>query len=149
MVTIGCQPRQALLQMRRRLVSEPRLCRGRFEQALIQRVGGTQQASGEMLIGAGQLIRCELTVHQSIQDEVRQMIAHARDSLDIVCCAPSAVRWASRARAIRDITVPIGISRAMAMSLYFISSTSQRKMTSSSAGDSASIAARRAARSAI
>ena len=40
----------------------------------------------------------------------------------------------ARAREMRDMTVPMGTSRMMAMSLYLISSTSQSRRASRSGG---------------
>jgi hypothetical protein len=70
-IFLGYQPRQPPLQMRRWRVSLASLCRGGFEQALLQSRRGTGRASGKMLVCARQLISSELTVYEGIQEFIR------------------------------------------------------------------------------
>ena len=59
------------------------------------------------------------------------MGGHARELLGSRAHRPRADCAASTGTCERDITVPMGISRTVAISLYFISSTSHSSMTSS------------------
>src|SRR3984885_3902914 len=53
---------------------------------------------------------------------------------DFPKCGCRSWRRVRRAREMRDMTVPMGTSRITAMSLYLISSTSQRRRASRSGG---------------
>src|ERR1700739_2925244 len=93
-----------------------------------------------MVIRRRELFRREFTIRQRVQNRNLLLIVHRLTSLEDSYIVINDRRTVARARATRDITVPIGISRTVAISLYFISSTSQSNRTSSNGAGSCSIA---------
>ena len=114
---------------------------GGFELRRGEYAQGAGVAGGEMLLDSLLLGGREFAVDVGVEfvgiEMVRidcwiglRRLSH-RDSPRCGCRSWRRVR---RAREMRDMTVPMGTSRMTAMSLYLISSTSQRRRASRSCG---------------
>ncbi len=113
----------AQAQLRRRREAQCLRLQGRAELALLVRGRPALRAAAEVGIELGRLCRIELALEMR-QDEVRRLLAVHCSCLAAALCRQARCSLC-RARARRDITVPIGNSRISAMSRYDISSISR------------------------
>src|SRR5260370_15291230 len=116
---------------------------GGFELGRGEDAQGAGVAGGEMLLDSLLLGEWEFSVDEGVEcvriEMFGRLIGLGRLShTDSPRCGCRSWRRVRRAREMRDMTVPMGTSRIRAMSLYLISSTSQRRSTSRRCGWSCS-----------